>query len=47
MIYHMVLLKASPGAAVLGRDMLFEVPFIGQHQTDLNTKQVKTKMSLF
>ena len=25
--YHMVL-KASPGAAIFGRDMLFDIPFI-------------------
>jgi hypothetical protein len=42
--YHTVL-KASPGAAIFGRDMLFDIPFIadwqkiGEHrqqQTDLN-----------
>jgi hypothetical protein len=40
-------LKASPGAAIFGRDMLFNIPYIAdwtkigdyrQHQTDLNTK---------
>jgi hypothetical protein len=44
--YHTVL-KASPGAAIFGRDMLFDTPFLAdwnkigdhrQHQTDLNTK---------
>ena len=44
--YHTVL-KASPGAAIFGRDMLFDIPFladwnkIGDHrqcQTDLNTE---------
>jgi hypothetical protein len=25
--YHMVL-KASPGAAIFGRDMLFDIPFV-------------------
>ncbi len=43
--YHMVL-KASPGAARFGRDMLFDIPFIAdwkkegyrQCQTDCNTK---------
>ena len=44
--YHTVL-KASPGAAIFGRDMLFDIPFLAdwnkigdyrQHQTDLNTK---------
>jgi hypothetical protein len=39
-------LKASPGVAIFGRDMLFDIPFIAdwnkigdyrQHQTDLNT----------
>jgi hypothetical protein len=43
--YHMVL-KASPGAAIFGRDMLFDIPYMAdwnkigdyrQHQTDLNT----------
>ncbi len=42
--YHTVL-KASPGAAIFGRDMLFDIPFLvdrnkigdhRQHQTDLN-----------
>ncbi len=45
--YHTVL-KASPGAALFGRDMLFDIPYIAdwnkigdyrQHQTDLNTKR--------
>ena len=44
--YHTVL-KASPGAAFFGRDMLFDIPFLAdwkkigdhmQHQTDLNTE---------
>jgi hypothetical protein len=44
--YHTVL-KASPGAAIFGRDMLFDIPFIAnwnkigdyrQRQTDLNTE---------
>ncbi len=44
--YHMVL-KASPGAAIFGRDMLFDIPYIAnwkkigdyrQHQTDLSTQ---------
>jgi hypothetical protein len=43
--YHTVL-KASPGAAIFGRDMLFDIPFIAnwnkigdyrQHQTNLDT----------
>jgi hypothetical protein len=43
--YHIVL-NASPGAAIFGQDMLFDIPFIagwkkiGEHrqwQTDLNT----------
>jgi hypothetical protein len=37
--YHAVL-KASPGAAIFGQDMLFDIPFIaGEHRqqlTDLN-----------
>ncbi len=46
--YHTVL-KASPGAAIFGRDMLFNIPFIAdwkqigdyrQHQTD-RRKNVK------
>eukprot|EP00804_Cyclotella_cryptica_P018015 CCRYP_008296-RA/>CCRYP_008296-RA protein AED:0.47 eAED:0.47 QI:0/0/0/0.5/1/1/2/0/163 len=45
--YHMVL-KASPGAAIFGRDMLFDIPFLAdwnkigdhrQHQTSCNTKR--------
>ena len=44
-IYHTVL-KASPGVAIFGWDMLFDIPFIAdwnkieyyrQHQTDLST----------
>ncbi len=43
--YHTVL-KASPGAAIFGHDMLFDISFIAdwnkigycrQHQTNLNT----------
>ena len=49
--YHTVL-KASPGAAVFGRDMLFDIPFIAdwnkigdyrQRQTDRATLIVKIK----
>ena len=45
--YHMVL-KASPGAAIFGRDMLSDIPFIAdwnkigdyrQRQTDRNTRR--------
>ena len=45
--YHTVL-KASPGAAIFGRGMLFDIPFIAdwknigdyrQHQTDRNTRR--------
>jgi hypothetical protein len=41
-------LKASPGAAIFGQDMLFDIPFLADwnkigehrpHQTDLNIKQ--------
>ncbi len=44
--YHIVL-KASPGADIFGRDMLFDIPFLAdrnktgdyrQHQTDHNTQ---------
>ncbi len=44
--YHTVL-KASPGAAIFGQEMLFDIPFLAdwnkigdhrQHQTDLNTE---------
>ncbi len=44
--YHTVL-EASPGAAIFGRDVLFNIPFLAdwnkigdyrQQQTDLNTK---------
>ena len=43
--YHTVL-KASPGAAIFGREMLFDIPFLAdwnnlgdhrQHHNDLNT----------
>ncbi len=42
------MLKASPGAAIFGQDMLFDIPFLAdwnkigeyrQHQTDCNTEQ--------
>jgi len=44
--YHTVL-KAPPGAAIFGLDVLFDIPFLAdwnkigdhmQHQTDLNTE---------
>jgi hypothetical protein len=43
-----MVLKASPGEAIFGRDMFFDIPYIAdwnkigdymQHQTDLNTKR--------
>ncbi len=46
------ILKASPGAAIFGRNMLFDIPFISdwnkieenrQHQTDLNTGHKNSK----
>jgi hypothetical protein len=49
--YHTVL-KATPGAAIFGRDMLFDIPFIAdwikvgdyrQRQTDRNTARENTK----
>jgi hypothetical protein len=49
--YHTVL-KASPGTAKFGCDMLFDIPFIAnwnkigdyrQHQTDLNTARINSK----
>ncbi len=49
--YHTVL-KASPGAVVFGRDMLFNIPFIAdwnkigdyrQRQTDLDTARINSK----
>jgi hypothetical protein len=49
--YHTVL-KASPGAAIFGRDMLFAIPFIAdwkkigdyrQRQTDLNNMSENEK----
>ena len=49
--YHTVI-KASPGAAIFGRDMLFDIPFIAdwkkigdyrQRQTDRNTAQENKK----
>jgi hypothetical protein len=45
--YHTVL-EASPGTAIFGRDMLFDIPYIAdwnkigdyrQRQTDLNTQR--------
>ena len=48
--YHTVL-KSSPGAAIFGRDMLFDVPFLAdwkkigeyrQNQTDKNTARENT-----
>ena len=45
-IYHTVL-KASPGTAIFGWDVLFDIPFLAdwnkvgdhrQHQTDVNTE---------
>ncbi len=41
--YHMVL-KASPGAAIFGQDMLFDIPFmadwhkIGEHRQSLTDR---------
>jgi hypothetical protein len=50
--YHTVL-KASPGAAIFGQDMLFDIPFIadwqkiGEHRQQLTlTTPVKTKAEL-
>ncbi len=49
--YHTVL-KASPGAAMFGRDMLFDIPFIAywkqigdyrQNQTDRSNKRENNK----
>jgi hypothetical protein len=49
--YHTVL-KSSPGAAIFGRDMLFDIPFIAdwnkigvyrQRQTDLDTARINSK----
>ncbi len=46
--YHTVL-RATPGAAIFGRDMMFDIPYIAdwkkigdyrQHQTDLNKRIV-------
>ncbi len=52
--YHMVL-KASPGTAIIGRDILFDIPYIAdwkkigdyrQHQTDLILAQNVKKNAL-
>ena len=52
--YHTVL-KASPGAAIFGRDMLFDILFIAdwkkigdfrQRQTDLNTMRENKKAQI-
>jgi hypothetical protein len=50
--YHTVL-KASPGAAIFGRNMLFNIPFLiakwnkigdyRQHEIDLNTVRIYSK----
>jgi hypothetical protein len=49
--YHTVL-KASPGAEIFGRNMLFNIPFIAdwnkngdyrQRQTDLDTARINSK----
>ena len=46
--YHTMVLKASPGTAIFGRDMLFNILYIAdwnktgdyrQRQTDLNTQR--------
>jgi len=45
--YHSTVLKASPGAAIFGQDMLYDIPFVDdwkqigdyrQHQTDRSNK---------
>jgi hypothetical protein len=50
--YHTIL-KASPGATIFGRDMLFDMPCIAnwnkigdyrQHQTDLSTARENKKL---
>ena len=28
--YHTVLIKVSPGAAIFGQDMLFDIPYIAE-----------------
>jgi hypothetical protein len=49
---HHTVLKASPGAAMFGHNMLFDIPFIAdwnkigdyrQHQTNLNTARKNSK----
>ena len=51
---HHTVLNASPGTAIFGRDMLFDIPFIAdwnkigdyrQHQTDLSTARKNKKVS--
>ncbi len=39
--YHMVL-KASPGAAIFGRDMLFDIPFIADWNKIGDYRQCQT-----
>ncbi len=51
---HHTVLKASPGAAIFGQDMFFDIPSIAdwnkigdyrQHQTDLSTeRETKTRI---
>jgi hypothetical protein len=52
---HHTVHKASPGAAICGRDMLIDIPFIAdwnkighyrQHQTDLSTAQEIKNLSI-
>jgi hypothetical protein len=31
-LYYQTVLKASPGAAIFGKDMLFDIPFIADWQ---------------
>ncbi len=42
--YHTVL-KASPGAAIFGRDMLFDIPFIADWQKIGEYRQQLTDLS--
>ncbi len=43
--YHTVL-KASPGAAIFGRDMLFDIPFIANWKKIGDYRQCQTDLSM-
>jgi hypothetical protein len=42
---HHTVLKASPGAAIFGRDMLFDIPFVADWQINREYRQSQTDRS--